>query len=554
MTLLLAALVIEAVALCLWPTVFMLSAPESASRLGDMFLHRYQPVAEVLWAITDRVNWVVPGALESWEHRIEFFFACVFVAFAAYALAAWRLTRWRMGEAALSGSRSMLRWVVVPLVIFQATLIWVPGSMTTDIFNYALYGEMPVLYDANPFVRTPSEFPESPLYDLIPLYWHDAPSVYGPLWVAVSTGVAGLLRSMPLADELLAYRLIANAAHLVNTLLIWSIARRLHPKRAPSAALAYGWNPLLLVDFALNGHNDALMLTLVLVAFLLACGRRHSAAGLAFGLSVATKYTSILVAPVLLLYGARRAGSANPAWVGRLLLRLSRIPFLARLPNAKPPSIAQVLRGSLLVIAPVVLLYLPWFQGIDTLGPLLYWASGPRLANFWPEPALISVTAWTSGLLGTSYEAAWYPILEGFKLIVKAVFAGYILIEAWRAQTLDDVLAASARIALVFLMLVNTWILPWYYAWPLAFCAALGWGSMTTRVCAGFTLTAMVIMYQRHWGHEVVAEWAGLFLVLPLALALAPRVAGWLQNQRTTRAGGLRRLPSDRPAVDSMPH
>src|SRR5207253_1126441 len=84
---------------------------------------------------------------------------------------------------------------VRPLLIFQLTLIFVPASMTTDIFNYALYGEMPVLYGVNPFIHTPSEFPQNPLYYLIPLYWHDAPSVYGPLWVAISVGVASVFRT-----------------------------------------------------------------------------------------------------------------------------------------------------------------------------------------------------------------------------------------------------------------------------------------------------------------------------------------------------------------------
>ena len=41
-----------------------------------------------------------------------------------------------------------------------------PATMTTDIYNYAIYGEMPVMYGANPFTHTPNQFPQNPLFYL----------------------------------------------------------------------------------------------------------------------------------------------------------------------------------------------------------------------------------------------------------------------------------------------------------------------------------------------------------------------------------------------------
>jgi hypothetical protein len=479
-----------------------------------MFLQRFPFLTPIVSGLKSGVDWIFPGALWSWEALGTFLFSCILFSFGAYAIAAWSLIG--------APSAIKLRWVLVPLLVFQCTLVFVPASMTTDIYNYALYGEMPVLYDANPFVRTPSEFPQSPLFYLIPLYWHDAPSVYGPLWIAVSAGVAALFRAGPLADELLSYRLIANVAHLVNTLLIWALARRLHAERAPSAALAYAWNPLLLVDFALNGHNDVVMLSFVLAAFLLASARRHTLAAIGLGLSVAMKYTSILVAPLLLVWSARQhRGLRAQIW-------------------------SLCVGGGLLGLL-VAAFYAPWFEGLGTFGPVLYWMSGPRLNNFWPEPTLISLTAWTSGLLGTSYEAAWDAIFPGFKLIAKIGFAAYVVYQAIRAERLEDVLASSARVTLVFLLLVNTWVMPWYYSWPLAFAAALGWHAVLVRVCAGFTLTAMLLMYQRQYAQSFVADWAGVTLILPLLLVAAPMVFRWLQPRFSGRLPRLPSLPANAP-------
>jgi hypothetical protein len=491
--LLLAVVLLEAIAICFWPASYLLDSSDAPSRVGSMFLSRYLPPNTVLAAIKPIVDELFPGALWTWEHLVAFVIQLYLAAFVVYAAAAWLAHR--------AGSGLRLRWVILPVVLLQATLVLIPASMTTDVFNYAIYGEMPVLYGANPFVRTPAEFPQSPLYYMIPLYWHDAPSVYGPAWVALSVGVASLLRAQPLADEILAYRLIANVANLLNVWLVWAIARRLRPSVAPSAAIAYGWNPLTLIEFGFNGHNDVVMLTFALAAFWLATYRRFRLAALVLGFSVACKYTSVLLAPVLLVWCARQA---SEGW-------LRQLRTLALL--------------GLLTVAPVVLLYIPWWEGPGTFGPVLYWMSGPRLKHFWPEPALQTLAGWITGVGGMSHDDAWELLFGGFKLLAKIGLTLYIAVEALRSRTLEQVLGASARISLVFLLLVNTWLMPWYYTWPLTFAAALGWGATLVRVCAGFTLMVFILMYQDQYGHQVQREWGGVAMVLPALFILV--AAAW---------------------------
>jgi len=496
-TVVLAALIIEGASLGLWPAVHLSDSSEAPSRLGSIFLARYPVLGEVLAATKAIVDRVFPGALWTWEHLVAFLSQCAILAFVAYAVAAWRLT----GQKPIA-----LRWVMLPLVVFQITLVLAPASMTTDIFNYALYGEMPVLYGANPFVHTPSEFPQNPLYYLIPLYWHDAPSVYGPLWIAISAGVATVFRPLALADELLFYRLIANVAHLVNTFLIWRLARRLRPEAAPSAAIAYGWNPLLLIEFALNGHNDVLMLTLLLGAFLAATYRRINVGAALLGLSIAAKYTTVLVAPLLLAVSVFERDPGEGTAPGRSALTAA--------------AVRRFLLGAAIIGAIPIALYLPWFEGVATFDPVLRWMSGPVQNNYWPEPALTSFAHLLSDLFGASFDAVWDATLSVVKLTAKIGLVALIAFESWRARTIEDALAASARIFIFFLLFVTTWVMPWYYTWPLAIVAPLGWSSLTVRVCAGLTLTAMVAMYQRQLGHFVVTDGAW-FLVLPILLALA---------------------------------
>jgi hypothetical protein len=145
--------------------------------------------------------------------------------------------------------------------------------------------------------------------------------------------------------------------------------------------------------------------------------------------------------------------------------------------------------------------------------------------NFWPEGALMSLAHTVAELIGAPYEAAWDFALSIFKAVAKIALLALIAFEALRVTSVRDALAGSARIFIFFLLFVTTWVMPWYYSWPLAISAALGWGSTIVRVCAGLTLTAMVAMYQRQFGHYVVSDGAW-FLVLPLLLAAIPAIVG----------------------------
>ncbi len=510
-SLLLATLVIEGVALCLWPAVYLLSSSDAGpSKFSVMFIDRYPLLGGLVMVIKSVVDGVFPGALWTGDQLLLFTFHVLVVGFAAYALAAWRLTAAARRDADTADFASQsgvpLRWALLPLLLFQVTLIFVPGTMTTDIYNYAIYGEMPVLYGANPFIHTPGEFPQSPLYYLIPLYWHDAPSVYGPLWVSLSSGIAMLTRTSALADEILMYRVVANLAHFANAVLVWAIARRLNRERAASATVAYAWNPLLLLEFALNGHNDVLMLTFALAAILIGTYGRLKTAAAVLGLSVATKYTSLLITGPLFFAIARADAGSLPVVLRRVFV------------------------AGIVMLGVVVAGYAMWYDGPNTFGPAWYWMSGPRLNSFWPEPFIARVAGWVAGGLGTTYDEGWNLTLDVFKLLAKVVLVVWVAVESFRVRTLSGALAASARIALVFLLIVNTWLMPWYYTWPLAFCAALGWERRIVRMCAGFTLTALFVMYQRQYSYPVVPEIAGIFMVLPLLFAAAPSAFNWLRT------------------------
>ena len=67
-----------------------------------------------------------------------------------------------------------------------------------------------------------------------------------------------------------------------------------------------------------------------------------------------------------------------------------------------------------------------------------------------------------------------------------------------------------------FLLVVNTWVLPWYFTWPLALAVVVGWESTTAKVLLGFSLSAPTVMYYHHFWHPYMSDSTYLLYLAPL--------------------------------------
>src|SRR5713226_1602363 len=184
----------------------------------------------------------------------------VLFAFAAYGLYAYLLQR--------TGPRSnhtfALRLIWFTTIVSGCIYLLTPASLSDDVYSYASYGRLLSVHHANPYVISPSAFPQDPTYPLI--HWKDAFAPYGPVWIVLSA-VVGLISGPDRLEYLIAFRLIAFAAHLLN---IWLVTVTLRTMGRPSRTVAlgtllYAWNPLVLLESSAGGHNDVFMLTFILL-------------------------------------------------------------------------------------------------------------------------------------------------------------------------------------------------------------------------------------------------------------------------------------------------
>jgi hypothetical protein len=174
-------------------------------------------------------------------------------------------------DVGVSAVRGALAVVLAFTAIFQVTLFLLPGLFTTDIFSYLMYGHISAIYELNPYIYPPNYFPNHELLGPAWIHpiWHDQPTVYGPLWTAIGWIMARLIAPLTLTEGVFAYKLLMNAVQVANLVLVWWLLRRIfptHPRAQLTAFVVFAWNPLMQFDTAGNAHNDALMVTLLLLS------------------------------------------------------------------------------------------------------------------------------------------------------------------------------------------------------------------------------------------------------------------------------------------------
>jgi len=429
----------------------------------------------------------------------------------------------------------LLSWPVVigVAIVARVALLFVPGLLSSDIIDYATHGRVASLHAANPYVLTPSQFPSDPFANLGA--WPTTVTVYGPLWTRVDTVLTGILANASLAEITFAYKLLATAADVVSAcLIVWIVMRwgRLGVTRvAPVVAAAmWLWNPLVNVELIGNAHNEAVMLTLVLLAFALLTlaltgTARHwlwPAALLSLWLGALIKFVPLAIGAVVALVWLRRGAARGVRSVAALIVIMIIVSLIVAAPWLDSPAIA----------APVV--------GLAN--------GGQRFKDVWQDAPAAWLTVRVVPLLGVPDDPATLR-MDVARLIVwsvtRALFLAYLIGEGWLLwrsargpvdATLRSIATGSMRLLLLALLLYTSQVYAWYFLWPLPMACLLGPRNVWSRAVVVFGLTFLPAFYLREFAPYGVFE-----MPRYAELALAVLAATWL-GARVVTARGQSRL------------
>jgi alpha-1,6-mannosyltransferase len=374
------------------------------------------------------------------------------------AVIAWLLLGRLLLTGSIRGERATDTEVVAPTRLRRMLLSWsVPllcgmPLASSDLYSYAAQAQL-ARHGLDPYTTTPADLPAVDLgkfLDNVAWKWVDTPSPYGPLWVAFSKWVAALTGNHALISVLL-LRLLPFAAIVLTARLLPVLAAR-YGRRADLALwLAIG-NPLILVHAVGGGHNDAVMVALIVAGLVLVsrpgAGWHQLAGGVALmTLAAAVKSPGLVaVAFAVPIYCAQRAGHA--ALRGRDWVRQCAIAAAVAVPVFA-------------VVSLVADVGLGWARQVS---------SGVPVINFMSIPTMLAVgyrAAIGAEHAGTLVDAT----VRDFRnagLIVSGLLLVLLWFRAVRGQAMQ-----LLALALATVVVLGPAVQPWYFSWSLTLAAVL---------------------------------------------------------------------------------
>jgi hypothetical protein len=340
------------------------------------------------------------------------------VLFASYAVAV--RTAHRLSPRVLLGA----------ILALHAMVLFGPPLFSSDVFSYTAYARIGSVYGANPYLHGPSAFPLEALHPLIGGQWVGTPTVYGPLFTALSY----LLVPFGIAADVLAYKAVAAISSLVLITLVWRAARLrgIDPKMA--AALV-GLNPVIVLFGVGGGHNDLLMLAIMVAGLYVLLQRGELRGGALMVAATAVKLTAGLLLPFAFAaeHGTERSGGARRRLLlGATLAAVAIVGFAYTFFGSGPLQMVATLQG---------------IQG----------EGGPH--------SVVGFAATAVGLRGLVGPAT------SALSVVFVLVLGWLLRRVWTGR-LDWI--AGAGWATVCLLLTTGFLVPWYVAWLIPLAALSG--------------------------------------------------------------------------------
>lgn len=388
------------------------------------------------------------------------------------------------------------------------SLLTLPRLFSKDIFSYLVYGRAFGAYRLNPYTTTPNNMQFDFNFRLID--WHDAVSVYGPVWTLLCTALYKVIAPLATTNVwgyIVGFRALGLAFHLGNAALIWIILGRLRPRDQLAGTIFYAWNPLTLIEFAGNGHNDAALVFFLLaaIAALTAARPRLWLVALCLMLSVLTKFITLLVLPGYLLYAWR----ATPAAAGRRFSR-ERALVWARI-------------GAVWLAAFIIL----WAPFAAALRHPLFLFDSSAMSHY--DNSLLQLVY--VGLLRVF--AAILPAAEStaianelVKLVGRVAFLVIWLALTWRSRDLASWVRGAFWVLFAYLILATPWFWPWYVTWLVALAPLVG-GRRATA--ATLTFSASVLVMYVTWGNQLPFDRNSLLPIHNVVAFGLPLIVLWLQ-------------------------
>ncbi len=384
-------------------------------------------------------------------------------------------------------------FLLASIALLWALFFFTPpfaAQQLDDLNHYYFHGKMLARYGLNPYVVAPSAVAADPDYPAVAI-WHWFRFNYGPLWLALAALVALMADRLAAGVLLLRGLLVAAAvvgcrfAVRLSTVALAKGEAKVGPGlRQGGGSLGVWWalHPLLLVWGISGGHNDVIVVVLLLAALALGQRGRWQMASLAVVVAALVKPVAAVWWPMFWLAGVAAAADRRLRVGGQMALAAFGLALAAYLPVW--PGWATI-AGS-----------------IPTSNPLL---AGPLVAGLRP---------WAGG-------SATAVAAVGFGFV-------YVAVLWWLSQSpsnLKRIAAASLMVGLAMLA-VSPLLQPWYALWLVPFLIVLDrpWARWLEGGLVVTSLTFYPLFYPAGWAVALAVVASGTIALWGLSRILRGRL------------------------------
>lgn len=300
-----------------------------------------------------------------------------------------------------------LRLVLGVAVVARLILLPLPPALSDDGYRYIWDGRMQAA-GINPYEHRPSEVVGGDEALLAAMNSAEFYSVYPP-----GSQLLFLLSSVIGIDFYWSWIALKAAMVLIELVALLVLARSV----SPVAVAFYAWNPLVLMETAGQGHTEAALVGLLLLAWYGLRSGRSLVAGGALAAAVWVKLWPLLLLPLTRGLGWR-------GWLGFGVILIGMA-----LPYATPFVVPNVLES--------LTLYTSYFEWNAGLYFLMKWIAGEAFGGDWSGPiggglAGLFLLAWTALVVlarvcRLRVETTWALVAGGFLVFSTTVHPWYLL-------------------------------------------------------------------------------------------------------------------------------
>jgi len=342
--------------------------------------------------------------------------------------------------------------------VWSLPILVIAPLFSRDAYSYAAQGEM-VSHHMNPYLYGPFELGNNAYTAPVDPLWGNAPAPYGPMFLQLDGFFARITFHNELATIVL-LRLLALVGVLLIAACVPRLARLYHRDGAELFTLMV-LNPVTIFHLIGGGHNDALMVGLLVAGLTMAKEKRPIVGILLCALATAVKAPAALG----ILY-------IGWSWLGK------GVPVRERV---RPVVTAGLIGlGVLGIFSYVSGLGWGWVSILGTPGVVRSWAS-PTTGLAFLVTGILHVAHIGVGVGGV------LSVCRFLGLLVAGVSGAWLLLNSDRIGTLK-----ALGITLLLFVLLGPVVQPWYLSWGLILLAPVALGQLRSLVIGLSMVTAFI--------------------------------------------------------------